>query len=91
LATRLQTLGFNAQASADQPPELGGTMKLLCVNGAETQYPATLAQLEQTLGLSGPPSTDASAAVQTISDPNEAVQFVIITGTNSSSPTAPPG
>ena len=82
LASQLQTLGFNALASADLPPQLGGTMKVLCINGADTQYPATLAQLELTLGLTGAPSSDPTAAVQLLTEPNEAVQFVIVTGTN---------
>jgi hypothetical protein len=82
LAGNLQAFGLNAQASAGKPAQLGGTTKLLCLNGADTQYPATLAFLEQTLGLAGVPSTDPSAAIQIVTEPNEAVGFVIVTGTN---------
>ena len=91
LATYLQALGLNAQASTDQPAQLGDTTRLLSINGAATQYPATFLQLEATLGLSGQPAADASAVVQTITDPNLGVQFVIITGTNTPTFTAPPG
>ncbi len=91
LATYLQALGLNAQASTDQPAQLGGTTRLISINGAAAQYPATFLQLEATLGLSGQPATDTSAAVQAITDPNQGVQFVIITGTNTPTLTAPPG
>jgi LCP family protein required for cell wall assembly len=80
VASFFQGIGLNALASASQPPQLGGPTRLLCINGADTQYPATLAVLEQTLGLTAAPSTDPSAAVQIVSEPNEAVGFVIITG-----------
>ena len=91
LAAYLQALGLNAQASSDQPAQLGGTTRLLSVNDAAAQYPATFLQLEATLGLSGQPATDASAVVQAITDPNLGVQFVIVTGTNTPTLTAPPG
>jgi LCP family protein required for cell wall assembly len=90
IANYLQDMGLDAQASADQPAHLGGTTQLLCLNGAETQYPATLAQLEQTLGLTGPPSTSTTAAVQIVSDPNQGTGFVIVTGTNTPSLSAAP-
>jgi LCP family protein required for cell wall assembly len=91
LATYLQNLGLNAQASAAQAAQLGGITKLLCVNGADTTYPSTLAELEQMLDLTGAPSTDPSAAIQIVTDPNEAVQFVVITGTNMPALSPPPG
>jgi hypothetical protein len=82
VATFLQGLGLTAQASADHPAQMGGTMRLLCINGAETQYADTMALLEQSLGLTGTPSADPSAAIQTVTEPNEAVGFVVITGTD---------
>jgi LCP family protein required for cell wall assembly len=82
LATYLQGLGLNAQASTGQPTQLGGTTKLICINGANTQYAATTAQLEQMLGLSGDPSTNPGATIQLVIEPDETTQFVIVTGTN---------
>ena len=82
VATFLQGLGLNAQASADHPAQMGGTTRLLCINGADTQYADTMALLEQSLGLTGTPSADPSSAVQTVTEPNEAVGFVVITGTD---------
>jgi hypothetical protein len=41
-----------------------------------------MALLEQSLGLTGTPSADPSSAVQTVTEPNEAVGFVVITGTD---------
>ena len=64
---------------------------MVIVNDAAAQYPATFLQLEATLGLSGQPAADASAVVQAITDPNLGVQFVIVTGTNTPTQTAPPG
>ena len=90
LATYLQKMGLNVQASANQPAQLGGTLELLCVNGADTEFPATFALLEKTLGLTGPPVSDTSAAVQLITDANQSIQFVIITGTNTPTFTAAP-
>jgi LCP family protein required for cell wall assembly len=90
VANYLQDLGLNAQASTDQPAVLGGTTKLLCVNGADTQFPATLAELEQTLGLTGTPSASPSAPVQIVTDTNEGTQFVIVTGTDTPTLTAAP-
>ena len=90
VANYLQDLGLDAQASADQPPQLGGTTELLCVNGADTQYPATLTELEQTLGLTGTPSASPSAPVQIVTDANEGTQFVIVTGTDTPTLTAAP-
>jgi LCP family protein required for cell wall assembly len=82
VATYLENLGLDTQVSADQPAQLGGPTELLCLNGADTQYPATLTQLEQTLGLTGPPSASPSAPIQTITDTNEGTEFVVVTGTN---------
>jgi LCP family protein required for cell wall assembly len=90
LATYLQGLGLNAQASANHPAQMGGTTRLLCVNGADTQYADTLGLLERTLGITGVPSTDPSAAIQVVTEPNETVGFVVITGTNLPTLTAPP-
>jgi LCP family protein required for cell wall assembly len=90
LALYLQSVGFNAQASTDQPSKLGGTTRLIVVNGADKSYPATLAQLETILGLSGTPSADPTAAIQTVTETGQAAQFVIITGTNTPAFTAPP-
>jgi LCP family protein required for cell wall assembly len=91
VATYLQALGLDAQASADQPPQLGGVTKLLCIDGANETYPSTLLELEKTLGLTGTPSTDPAAAIQIVTEPNEAVGFAIETGTNLPTLTTPSG
>jgi LCP family protein required for cell wall assembly len=90
LAAYLQSIGFDAQASASQPAQLGGITRLLCVNGADIQYPATFAELESTLGLSGTPSADSFAAVRAVSDPTQDAGFVIVTGTNLPGLSPPP-
>jgi LCP family protein required for cell wall assembly len=90
LALYLQGLGFNAQASTNQPAQLGGTMRLLIENGADKAYPATLTQLLTTLGMSGTPSTDPTAAIQLTTEAGQPAQFVIITGTNTPVLSAPP-
>jgi LCP family protein required for cell wall assembly len=90
VAAYLQNLGLNAQASADHPAQLGGPTELLCVNGADTQYPATLALLQQTLGLTSAPSVNLSAPVQVIRDPNEDTEFVVVTGSDLPTLTAAP-
>ena len=82
LASQLQNLGLNAEASADVPSQLGGSIRIQCVDGAESKYPATLAELENILGISGTPSSDPNAAIQIINDPQQATGFVIVTGTN---------
>ena len=90
LAAYLQSIGFDAQASASQPAQLGGITRLLCVNGADIQYPATFAELESTLGLSGTPSADSFAAVRAVSDPTQDAGFIIVTGTNLPGLSPPP-
>ena len=82
VATFLQNQGLDAQPSADHPAQLGGPTELLCVNGADTEYPATLAFLQQTLGLTSAPSVNLSAPVQIIRDLNEETEFVVVTGAN---------
>ncbi len=82
VANYLQDLGLDALASASQPAQLGGTTQLLCVNGADTQYPATLTELARLLALTGVPSTNPTAPIQSVTDPTEGVEFVIVTGTN---------
>ena len=84
----LQSLGLNAQLG-DSPPTSDQT-KLLVVNGADAQYPQTLALLEKTLGLSGPISSDGSTSVQAVSDPAQQIGFVIVLGPNAPNLTPPP-
>jgi LCP family protein required for cell wall assembly len=84
----LQSLGLNAQLG-DSPPTNDQT-KLLVVNGADAQYPQTLALLEKTLGLSGPISSDGSTSVQAVSDPAQQIGFVIVLGPNAPNLTPPP-
>jgi LCP family protein required for cell wall assembly len=91
VASFLQNLGLDAQASASQPGTLGGTTKLLCVNGAATQFPATFAELEAMLGLSGPPSDSGTGDVQNLNEPGEVTGFVIQTGANLPTMSIPPG
>ena len=91
LTTYLQGLGLNAQASAEKPATLGGTTRLLCMNGAATQYSATLAELVSVLGLAGASSAGSAAPVQDVTQPDQPAQFVIVTGTDTPSLTAPPG
>jgi LCP family protein required for cell wall assembly len=90
LAAYLQSIGFQAQASATQPATLGGTIRLVCVNGAQKQFPATFAELRDTLGLSGLPSAESSAPIQDLSDPSQDAGFIIITGTNTPAFSPPP-
>jgi LCP family protein required for cell wall assembly len=84
LAAYLASVGFSAQASTAVPPQLGGTTRLLSVNGAADEYPATFEQLEALLGLSGLPATDPNARVQAVSDADVAgtPSFIIVTGTD---------
>jgi LCP family protein required for cell wall assembly len=90
LASYLAALGLNAQASTATPDHLGGTMKLLSVNGAADQYPATFAELESVLGVTGLPGADPSGRVQATLDPNAEPSFLIITGTDTPSLTIEP-
>jgi len=46
------------------------------------RIPATLAFLQQTLGLTSAPSVNLSAPVQIIRDLNEETEFVVVTGAN---------
>ena len=84
----LQSLGLNAQLG-NSPPTNDQT-KLLVVNRADATYPQTLAQLEKSLGLSGPISTDGSTSVQAVTDPAQQVGFVIVLGPNAPNLTPPP-
>ncbi len=90
LATYLQSLGLNAQAAAAGPAQPGSTMKLICLNGADKQYPNTLSELQSVLRLSGTPSADPMAAVQAKADATEPVGFLIVTGTNTPNLTPAP-
>ena len=82
LAGYLASLGFAAQASTSTPSTTGGTTRLLSVNGAADEYPATFEQLLKILGLSGRPSGDSNARVQAVSETGVAARFVIVTGTD---------
>jgi LCP family protein required for cell wall assembly len=91
LAAYLRSLGLNAQSGTTQPAQTGGRTRLVVMNGADGHFPATFAFLEKTLGLSGSPLPDTSSLVQAVTDPDEAIGFVIITGTDTPNLTAPPG
>jgi LCP family protein required for cell wall assembly len=91
LASFLQGMGLNAQASAEQPAQLGGPLTILCLNGAETEFPATLTELKATLGLTGTPSTDPTSDVRLVTKLGDPVQFVVVTGTGMPALTTPPG
>ncbi len=88
LAAQLQALGLEPTVSQEQPSRTDGATRLLVVNGADSAYPATLALLIETLGLSGSPSTDPAAAMVLVDDPQAAVQFVVVAGFPAPSPGA---
>jgi LCP family protein required for cell wall assembly len=88
LVAYLQSLGLNAEISDTQGPVEPTTVKV--VNGADAQYPATLALLEKTLGVSGPVSLDGSTSVQAVTDPDQTTGFVIVLGSNTPRITPPP-
>jgi LCP family protein required for cell wall assembly len=89
VAAYLQALGLNGETSPTQPSATAKTT-LICVNGAETKYPATLAELELLLGISGTPSADPSSVIQTATEPSEEPGFVLITANASPWVTSPP-
>jgi LCP family protein required for cell wall assembly len=90
MAAYLNSLGLDATASTELPAQLGGPTRLLVVNGADAGFPATMALLIRTFGLTGPPSTDPSALVQAIADSQAPVQFIMVTGGSGASPGASP-
>ncbi len=82
LASYLNSLGFDAQASTAVPTQLGGTTRLISVNGAADDYPATFAQLKAMLGLTGAAASDPLAPVSAATDATGEATFIIVTGTN---------
>jgi LCP family protein required for cell wall assembly len=90
LAGYLAALGFAAQASTSTPSTTDGMTRLLSVNGAADEYPATFEQLQKILGLSGQPSTDPDARLQAVSEAGAAARFVIVTGTDAPAPSPSP-
>jgi LCP family protein required for cell wall assembly len=90
LAGYLVSLGLSAQASTAVPQELNRPTRLLCVNGAADEYPATFAELEALLGLAGPPATDPGASVQAVSEAGALPGFIIVTGPDTPTLTPPP-
>jgi len=91
LAGYLASLGFAAQASTSTPSTTGGTTRLLSVNSAADEYPATFEQLLKILGLSGRPATDPNARVRAVSEAGAAPSFVIVTGTDTPALSPLPG
>jgi LCP family protein required for cell wall assembly len=80
LAAQLRALGLEVDTSTEVPAQLGGPTRLLAINGADAEFPATMALLVKTLGLTGTPSTDPAALIQSVSDPQQPIRFVVIAG-----------
>ena len=89
LLSHLQSLGLNAQPGTDQP--VSAELQLLVVNGADATYPNTLAMLRATLGVTGPMTADGTTPVRSVTEPGEAVGFVIVTGPVAGTPSATAG